>query len=164
MRLTWITIGDNRVCPDCVARDGQTQTDAEWEEQGLPREGFTRCGDLCRCDLMPVDIADEAIEDIEAELPDGVDVDDIKKQVVDDLFSRIRFDKASGRALLLSDFRSVIGIQSLDYWTAARYSRRFDQMTALIYRYNTEVGPLPKAYYQIGDIEGKIAWLSGQFE
>jgi hypothetical protein len=164
MKLVWITIGDNRVCPDCVARDRVTKTDDEWESEGLPREGFTRCGDLCRCDLIPDDIVGDASEEILDELPEGITDEDIKRIVIDELFSRIRFDKTSGRALLLKDFKSVIGLKELDYWTAAKYSKRFDRMTGLIYRYNTEIGTLPAEYYAILDIDGKIAWLKGVLE
>jgi len=116
---------------------------------------------------MPVDIADETVEELQEVFPDGISLDEaerIKKSVIDDLFSRIRFDKTSGRALLLKDFKSVIGLKELDYWTAAKYSKRFDRMTGLIYRYNTQIGTLPAEYYAILDIEGKISWLKGVLE
>jgi hypothetical protein len=164
MRLTWVTIGDNRVCPDCVSRDGDTREAEEWEAQGMPREGFTVCGDLCRCDLIPVDVDDGLIEELQDTLPDDLDLEEIKKQVIGELFSRIRFDKTSGRALLLKDFKSVIGLKELDYQTAAKYTKRFEQMTGLIYRYNSEFGVLPDEYYAILDINEKITWLKGQLE
>lgn len=40
-------------CPDCLARHGKTATWKEWEKQGLPRTGKTRCGKECKCVLLP---------------------------------------------------------------------------------------------------------------
>jgi hypothetical protein len=54
----WITISVNP-CPDCEPRAGVILTLSQWQEQGLPREGRTICGQSCRCELMPLTIAEE---------------------------------------------------------------------------------------------------------
>ena len=52
IKLTWVTYGDNNVCPSCIARAGQTLTLDEWRDIGLPREGATYCKENCRCALV----------------------------------------------------------------------------------------------------------------
>ena len=50
---TWITVQDNKVCPDCGPLHGDTRKWDEWEGSifGLPRSGGTVCRDNCRCIL-----------------------------------------------------------------------------------------------------------------
>lgn len=56
-RLEWVTVGDTKVCPDCVDRNTwPAVTLEEWEGLGLPGLGFTVCGGHCRCILMPVEL------------------------------------------------------------------------------------------------------------
>ena len=59
---TWITVHDNRVCDDCKARHNKTKTMREWAALGLPKSGFSVCGDRDRCMLMPADYVDEKID------------------------------------------------------------------------------------------------------
>lgn len=59
---TWITVHDNRVCPDCQVRHRQTRPLREWIELGLPKSGFSVCGDRDRCIVLPADYADESVD------------------------------------------------------------------------------------------------------
>jgi len=45
----WVSVGDDRVCPDCRLRHGQKRAIEVWELVGLPGDGGTICGDQCRC-------------------------------------------------------------------------------------------------------------------
>lgn len=40
-------------CQDCLIRNGQERTFAEWTSLGLPASGFSRCDDNCNCRLVP---------------------------------------------------------------------------------------------------------------
>lgn len=40
-------------CEDCLDRHGEVKTWDEWESEGMPRTGHTRCGQNCRCVLLP---------------------------------------------------------------------------------------------------------------
>jgi hypothetical protein len=42
-------------CEDCLERHGQVKSWAEWEAEGLPRTGATRCRDNCKCVLLPAE-------------------------------------------------------------------------------------------------------------
>jgi len=45
-------------CDDCLDRaTWPAMTFAEWQDNGLPGSGVTRCGHNCRCSLVPADIA-----------------------------------------------------------------------------------------------------------
>lgn len=48
----WITVGDSKVCPDCVIRHGQKKHLGEWETVGKPGDMATICQDKCRCLLV----------------------------------------------------------------------------------------------------------------
>lgn len=61
-KWAWITVRDNRVCPDCEPRHNQIETLAHWQEIGMPKSGFSVCADRCRCMLMPAEYADEEID------------------------------------------------------------------------------------------------------
>lgn len=47
----WVAVLSNS-CPDCVERHGQIKTMDEWEQEGLPRAGFTVCKEHCQCILV----------------------------------------------------------------------------------------------------------------
>jgi len=52
----WLAIADNKICPDCLDRNGMpSQTLDFWVSIGLPRTGTTICQDNCRCDMVPAD-------------------------------------------------------------------------------------------------------------
>ena len=156
----WVTFGDNKVCPGCVERDGKEKTMEEWQALGLPREGATPCGDLCRCDLLGMG-KDDDLDELKDALKglDAGDIAEAQQKAIEELFARVKFDKASGSATLLGQFRSVVGIESLTYETAARFNAQFNELTGLVYRYNTTVGTLPDEYYMILTIDGKLRWL-----
>lgn len=50
----WITVADEGVCPDCDSRHGEEDTVAGWKRRGRPGSPATRCGELCRCELLPI--------------------------------------------------------------------------------------------------------------
>jgi hypothetical protein len=56
--LTWVTVGDGKVCPNC--RDYGRMEPADlltWaEERTTPGAGDTYCEDHCRCFLFPVSL------------------------------------------------------------------------------------------------------------
>ncbi len=52
-RFTWITVGDENVCPSCEPLHGKTKTMAQWEARGLPGTPAHFCGPDCRCQLLP---------------------------------------------------------------------------------------------------------------
>ena len=51
LEWTWYAVG-GKVCPDCLARHGNTMQYANWEYVGLPGDGMTMCRDHCKCLLM----------------------------------------------------------------------------------------------------------------
>jgi hypothetical protein len=50
--MRWITVQDQKVCPDCMPRHNQSATMEAWEFMGLPRTGWSVCRDNCRCVLV----------------------------------------------------------------------------------------------------------------
>ena len=162
MIYEWVTVGDKSVCDDCVVRDGKRLEMEEWENQGLPREGATVCGDACRCSLIPVSML-ESQADVPSEW-EGLTVDEVRDQVFEDIVGRIKFDKRSGKALLIDQFRSVTGLSSMTYQAAAKFSAKFDKALELIYAYEQKIGPLPEKYYDIPDINKKLQWLQEQLK
>lgn len=59
-QYTWerVDMGDDKVCIDCERLAAMPPMSmAEWVEQGLePGAGATRCGDWCRCAMVPADL------------------------------------------------------------------------------------------------------------
>lgn len=51
--LQWVGVSDDRTCDDCEPRigAGEIKTLKEWEAEGVPRSGWSVCGENCRCDL-----------------------------------------------------------------------------------------------------------------
>lgn len=58
----WVTTSVEP-CPDCEPRHGEVKTYAEWEAEGLPRSGFSVCGDHCKCVLVPAGKTGKTIKD-----------------------------------------------------------------------------------------------------
>ena len=58
----WISVGDDRVCPDCEPRHGDTGTLDYFETIGLPQSGFSVCQLHCRCQLIPVKYKGENLD------------------------------------------------------------------------------------------------------
>jgi len=50
----WVAVLSN-TCPDCIERHGEIKSMEEWEEEGLPRAGFTVCKQNCQCILIDAD-------------------------------------------------------------------------------------------------------------
>lgn len=55
-KYRWVAVLVN-TCPDCIERHGRVKTMEEWEEEGLPRTGFTVCKENCKCLLINADSA-----------------------------------------------------------------------------------------------------------
>ena len=51
--MRWTTVGDENVCEDCDLRAGEARPLSEWKILGLPKSGFSRCGNRCRCEITP---------------------------------------------------------------------------------------------------------------
>jgi|TARA_Y100000296_G_C5109846_1_gene224572 SPP1 gp7 family putative phage head morphogenesis protein len=58
----WVSVGDNRVCPDCEGRHGETGTMEFFETIGLPASGFSVCTTNCRCQLVPENYKGENLD------------------------------------------------------------------------------------------------------
>lgn len=58
----WISVGDNKVCPDCEGRHGETGTMEFFETIGLPASGFSVCTTNCRCQLVPANYKGENLD------------------------------------------------------------------------------------------------------
>lgn len=50
----WVAVLIN-TCPDCLERHNRVQSWIEWEKEGLPRTGQTRCRENCKCMLLPAE-------------------------------------------------------------------------------------------------------------
>lgn len=59
----WVSIGDNKVCPDCEARHGDKGTLEYHQTLGLPASGFSVCQTNCRCKLVPINYRGENLEE-----------------------------------------------------------------------------------------------------
>jgi hypothetical protein len=69
-RLRWLTVEDERVCPDCAPRHGQVESFSTWVEIGLPKSGWSVCRHFCRCKLVNADgteIIDKPIKRVRGE-------------------------------------------------------------------------------------------------
>lgn len=53
-KYRWVAVLSN-TCPDCLERHGEIKTMEQWEEEGLPRAGFTVCKQNCQCVLIDAD-------------------------------------------------------------------------------------------------------------
>lgn len=60
-RWEWITTSANP-CNDCEPRHALVKDYQEWVDEGLPRSGFSVCGDYCKCVLVPASAAGTSIE------------------------------------------------------------------------------------------------------
>lgn len=47
----WITMDDNKVCPNCIPRHNKFDTYRNWLKRGIPP--YYRCYGTCRCKLVP---------------------------------------------------------------------------------------------------------------
>ena len=59
--MRWVTVSGNP-CPQCSDRQGEINTFDFWENVGLPKSGFSVCGDNCRCILIPVGFESAALK------------------------------------------------------------------------------------------------------
>lgn len=49
--MIWEVDSDNP-CPDCLERNGQTDTFENWQVRGLPGSGWSVCRENCLCNLI----------------------------------------------------------------------------------------------------------------
>lgn len=139
MKELWVSMGDNRVCPDCEKLAGEVKDSREWDIEGRPGERETLCGERCRCVLV------EALTGEEQEM-----VDELTEKVIDKI--RLAIDETSGHKIALKDFADISGMLDLPYKTIAKFED-------LIRAYNEANGALPKEFYRIGNIKKQIVWL-----
>ena len=52
-RFRWVAAGKN-VCPNCENRAGVIGTQEYFDSIGIPKSGFSVCGQNCQCQLVPV--------------------------------------------------------------------------------------------------------------
>lgn len=70
--MTWISVGDERVCEDCAKLHGTTREISEWMTEfpyGLANNGKTLCNEVgrgiqCRCMMVPVKTYNDNKEDL----------------------------------------------------------------------------------------------------
>ena len=58
----WVSVGDNKVCPDCETRHGDEGTLQYHQTLGLPASGFSVCQTNCRCKLVPINYKGENLD------------------------------------------------------------------------------------------------------
>ena len=58
----WISVGDNKVCPDCKGRHGELGAMDYFRNIGLPQSGFSICQQSCRCQLLPTGYKGENLD------------------------------------------------------------------------------------------------------
>ena len=61
IKYTWIAALVN-TCEDCLPRHGEVKGFDQWEDEGLPRTGWSICKENCQCVLVPEEIAKERNE------------------------------------------------------------------------------------------------------
>lgn len=96
----WLTTSYDP-CDDCKPRHGQIKTWEEWSKAGLPRSGFSKCGDHCKCVLAPKDSAGASMADGPVVVPSLAQARsdfDQRMQSDPDLQARIERYRASMRA------------------------------------------------------------------
>lgn len=142
MKEIWVSVGDNKVCPDCEALAGAVADSKDWDASGRPRERGTLCGDHCRCVLIGAPSEEVAAA-----------IDELTEEVIDQL--RVIVDETKGYKLALSEYADVVGLGELSYDAVARFE-------GLIMDYNERFGRLPKEFYDLKDIEKQIDWLEGK--
>ena len=59
----WVSVGDNKVCPDCETRHGDEGTLEYHQTLGLPASGFSVCQTNCRCKLVPINYKGENLDE-----------------------------------------------------------------------------------------------------
>jgi hypothetical protein len=67
-RWEWVTTSADP-CDDCRPRHGKVMTYAEWQSAGLPRSGFSVCGEHCKCTLLPPGQVGPAVQEAPVEIP-----------------------------------------------------------------------------------------------
>jgi hypothetical protein len=61
-RFQWVTVGGDKVCPDCAARHGLEGTNEYFDTIGREGSGFSVCQQNCRCKILPVGYKDENLD------------------------------------------------------------------------------------------------------
>lgn len=148
MLFNWISVGDAKVCEDCLAFEAYPAAPLEWwEENGImPRQVITKCEPHCRCGLAPA-----GMDDIQRQ------VEDMIEKAVQEGFGHTVIDLTTGRTVLLREFEQYEGLLTVQY-------ERIAYMESLIYQWKLENGgiKLPDDFFQQQDIEKMIRWLEGK--
>jgi hypothetical protein len=62
-KMKWV-INSFNTCPDCLVRNGLVKTYREWLALGMPKSGFSVCGNNCKCDLIPIGNYPDGLEEL----------------------------------------------------------------------------------------------------
>lgn len=145
MKFVRITVGDKRVCDDCIRYEDLAPATLEWWEASgyKPRVAPTECGGRCRCGLVPAtfgELETKVSELIEAAVKDGI--------------GETVIDLTTGRTLLLQDFEDYKGLRTMQY-------EKIAEMENLIFQWKiaNQGAKLPKEFFQLQDIGKMTAWL-----
>lgn len=145
MNYVRITVGDKRVCPDCVRfEDLSPQTLEWWQSSGyMPRQAPTECGPRCRCGLVPATFGE-----LETKL------NEVIEKTVREGFQETVIDLTTGRRLLLREFEQYDGLRTMQY-------EKIAEMENLILKWKiaNDGVKLPGEFFQLQDIEKMAKWL-----
>jgi hypothetical protein len=64
----WITTSADP-CNDCLPRHGVKRPYSDWVRLGLPRSGFSVCGDYCKCAIVPEGSVGSDVQGSPVEVP-----------------------------------------------------------------------------------------------
>lgn len=145
MKYVRITVGDKRVCDDCIRYENLAPATLEWWMGSgyYPRQAPTECGPKCRCGLVPSTFG---------ELETSVNA--LIEKAVQDGIGNTVVDLTTGRTLLLSDFENFAGLRTLQYEVIAK-------MEDMIYQWKIANGgqKLPEEFFELQDVEKMSNWL-----
>jgi hypothetical protein len=148
MKFVRITVGDKRVCQDCIRFEDLAPATLEWWQASgyMPRQAPTECGTKCRCGLAP-----STFGELEQK------VNEVIEKTVQEGFGKTVIDLTTGRRLLLRDFDQYEGLRTMQY-------EKIAEMENLILQWkiaNNGV-KLPGEFFQLQDIGDMTFWLEGK--
>jgi len=147
MNFVRITVGDKRVCDDCIRFEDIEPAPLDWWETSgyMPRQAPTECGMRCRCGLVPATFGE-----LEEKL------NEVIEKTISEGFKETVIDLTTGRTLLLKDFEQYDGLRTLQY-------EKIAEMEDLILKWKiaNDGVKLPKEFFQLQDIEKMTEWLKG---
>lgn len=147
--LSWITVGDLSVCPDCQEKERQEPRSMdEWiASGGVPGSADTACGDKCRCDLEPT-----AESDLEKEAERLID------ESCEEIFKSFGFDLSKGGGLrlpvLIDEWAKIPGVEKMTADMA------FEMEELIVeWKIKNDGAKFPPSFLDIQDMGKMIEWL-----